>query len=59
MNNMPLTSEPTTLSPTWRNKLFDFYVWCKVLSITLNIMYMVSFLNSKSKFCNFLCCLIF
>jgi hypothetical protein len=32
----------TPPSNSWRNSLFDVYVWCKVLSITLNIMYMVS-----------------
>ncbi|KAI7893458.1 uncharacterized protein EV154DRAFT_479210 [Mucor mucedo] len=38
---MPLTSEPTNSPQTWKNKFLDFYIWSKVLSITLNMMYMI------------------
>ncbi|CEP12668.1 hypothetical protein [Parasitella parasitica] len=31
----------TAMTKSWRDKLFDIYVWCKFISLGLNLMYMV------------------
>lgn len=33
---------PTLAAKSWREKLFDFYTWCKFISLCLNLMYMAS-----------------
>ncbi|KAI8636130.1 hypothetical protein BD408DRAFT_108489 [Parasitella parasitica] len=31
----------TAITRSWRDKLFDFYIWCKFISLGLNLMYMI------------------
>ncbi|KAG2231250.1 hypothetical protein INT48_006825 [Thamnidium elegans] len=38
---MPLTNETGNAPPSWKNKILDLYLWCKIVSISLNMMYMI------------------
>ncbi|KAL7319495.1 hypothetical protein PS15m_002624 [Mucor circinelloides] len=38
---LPTNNHATTVAKPWREKLFDFYTWCKIISLSLNLMYMI------------------
>ncbi|KAG2201301.1 hypothetical protein INT46_003878 [Mucor plumbeus] len=41
ISTLPSNNSTTTVTKSWRDKLINFYTWCKIISLGLNLIYMI------------------